>query len=141
MELYNLRHATLRNVIERIFGVIKRKFKLFVRADQYSVPVQARIVLALCVLHNCIRTWDVGDPELDIDRINPTDTSIRQGLPQIYYIHRQSGEVVYEDNEQRLEREGAESEELQDDLAKAMWDDYQLVLASRRRRRRNNPDG
>ena len=27
-ELFNLRHASLRNIIERLFGELKRKFKI-----------------------------------------------------------------------------------------------------------------
>jgi DDE superfamily endonuclease len=36
-ELFNLRHASLRNVIERIFGVVKRKFKILAFKAEYSL--------------------------------------------------------------------------------------------------------
>ena len=62
-ELYNLRHAKMRNVIERIFGVIKKKFKLFTRSDQFSPGVQARILVGLAVLYNIIKEIDHSDPE------------------------------------------------------------------------------
>jgi hypothetical protein len=39
-ELFNLRYASLRNFIERIFGVIKRKFKILRTALEYSVDTQ-----------------------------------------------------------------------------------------------------
>jgi hypothetical protein len=51
-ELFNLRHASLRNIIERIFGVLKRKYQILRHAAEYSIDTQTRIVLACCALHN-----------------------------------------------------------------------------------------
>jgi hypothetical protein len=64
-ELFNLRHASARNVIERIFGVIKKKFRILLIAPQYSLQVQAQLPAALCALHNFIRihSKDDGDDE------------------------------------------------------------------------------
>jgi len=53
-ELYNLRHASLRNVIERQFGVLKRRFKLIRAAPEYPLPVQVRLIYALTGLNNFI---------------------------------------------------------------------------------------
>jgi len=53
-ELYNLRHASLRNVIERQFGILKRRFKLIRTAPKYSLPIQTRLVYALTDLNNFI---------------------------------------------------------------------------------------
>jgi hypothetical protein len=36
-ELFNLRHASLRNVIERIFGVLKRKYQILKTPSEYSI--------------------------------------------------------------------------------------------------------
>jgi hypothetical protein len=36
-ELFNLRHVSLYNVIERIFGVLKRKFKILSTTAEYSI--------------------------------------------------------------------------------------------------------
>ncbi len=33
-ELFNLRHAQLRNVVERIFGVVKKRFPVLTRATE-----------------------------------------------------------------------------------------------------------
>jgi hypothetical protein len=55
-ELFNLRHAQLRNVIERIFGVVKRRFKILSSAPQFSdFKVQVKLVTVLCALHNFMR--------------------------------------------------------------------------------------
>jgi len=54
-ELFNLRHSQLRNVVERIFGVLKRKFPILRAQPEYPMQSQVKIVLALTGLHNFIR--------------------------------------------------------------------------------------
>ncbi|KAI7951580.1 hypothetical protein MJO28_007264 [Puccinia striiformis f. sp. tritici] len=51
-ELYNLRHSSLRNVIERCFGVFKRRFKIMTQASEYQLEQQYDLVLACACLHN-----------------------------------------------------------------------------------------
>ena len=51
-ELFNLHHAQARNVVERIFGIFKRKFRVFDRAPKYELAVQAMLVPATLGLHN-----------------------------------------------------------------------------------------
>ncbi|ETV75948.1 hypothetical protein H257_09907 [Aphanomyces astaci] len=53
-ELYNLRHAQQRNCIERIFGVLKKRFRILVTAPEYLFPSQVNLVYALCAMHNII---------------------------------------------------------------------------------------
>ena len=60
-ELFNLRHASARNVIERIFGVLKGHFWILLLAPEYSLEIQARIPAALCAIHNFIRIHDSVD--------------------------------------------------------------------------------
>ncbi|KAH6837900.1 nuclease HARBI1-like protein [Perilla frutescens var. hirtella] len=54
-ELFNLRHASLRNVIERIFGVFKSRFTIFKTAPPFSFQTQAELVLACAGLHNFLQ--------------------------------------------------------------------------------------
>ncbi|KAH6771423.1 nuclease HARBI1-like protein [Perilla frutescens var. hirtella] len=54
-ELFNLRHASLRNVIERIFGVFKSRFTIFKTTPPFSFQIQAELVLACTGLHNFLR--------------------------------------------------------------------------------------
>ncbi|KAL6527312.1 hypothetical protein OROGR_016402 [Orobanche gracilis] len=54
-ELFNLRHASLRNVIERIFGIYKSRFTIFKTAPPFSFQTQAELVLACAGLHNFLR--------------------------------------------------------------------------------------
>jgi len=54
-ELFNHRHSSLRNVVERCFGVLKACFKILVVMELYKTSKQLTIVIACCVVHNFIR--------------------------------------------------------------------------------------
>ncbi|XP_024007217.1 putative nuclease HARBI1 [Eutrema salsugineum] len=54
-ELFNLRHASLRNVVERIFGNFKSRFVFFKSQPLFSYEKQAGLVLACAALHNFLR--------------------------------------------------------------------------------------
>lgn len=54
-ELFNLRHASLRNIVERIFGIFKSRFLIFKSAPPFSFKTQAELVLACAALHNFLR--------------------------------------------------------------------------------------
>jgi DDE superfamily endonuclease len=57
-ELFNLRHASVRNVIECIFGVLKHCFRILHLAPEYNMDIQARILVSLAALHNFIHIHD-----------------------------------------------------------------------------------
>lgn len=63
-ELFNLRHSSLRNVVERIFGVVKRKYKVLSHPAEYSTQTQVYLVTALTALHNFVRQHE--GPNADI---------------------------------------------------------------------------
>ncbi|XP_074337294.1 uncharacterized protein LOC141674489 [Apium graveolens] len=54
-ELFNLRHASLRNTVERLFGIFKSRFTIFKTAPPFSFQTQAELVLACAGLHNFLR--------------------------------------------------------------------------------------
>ena len=62
-ELYNLHHASAQNVIEHIFGILKRRFHILLLAPEYDMDVQAKVPPALCALHNFIRQHDPSNIE------------------------------------------------------------------------------
>nr|XP_027063233.1 uncharacterized protein LOC113689692 isoform X2 [Coffea arabica] len=56
--LFNKRHASLRNIIERTFGVLKKRFSILKGPMQkYMMTTQNNIVLACCALHNFMREY------------------------------------------------------------------------------------
>lgn len=73
-ELYNFRHSSLRNVVERIFGVFKRRWRLFDRPHEFSIRTQVKLVYALVAIHNLInKFYPVGS---DFDRFEPCENEM-----------------------------------------------------------------
>ena len=63
VELFNYRHSSLRNVIERTFGVLKSRFAILTgKMPNYMFTRQCQIVIACCCLHNFIRKHANDDP-------------------------------------------------------------------------------
>jgi hypothetical protein len=118
-ELFNLRHSSARNVIERTFGVLKRRFRILVLPPEYSMKIQALIPPALCAIHNFIRRYDPNEIQslivLEVDV--PTNID-----PQIFG-------TLAERLPTRASRQTAE--ENRDNIAQAMWDDYQVFIRER----------
>ena len=112
-----MRHAQACNVIERAFGVLKRRFSVLTTPSEFSIQTQAEIVLACCVLHNLIRLQNDpnDDPEGDIygnddlDNGEPTNTTTNDTSEQT-------------NRQRRANRK--EASEFRDRLAKAMWESY-----------------
>jgi hypothetical protein len=104
-------------VIERIFGVIKRRFRILLIAPEYSLAVQARIPAALCTLHNFIRHHD---PE-------------EGALPKLSDAghHNAYQDATADQGEVEGEVEEGGGNARRDEIAQAMWDDYQRILAER----------
>lgn len=50
-ELYNRRHSSLRNVVERAFGVLKRRWRLLDAPREFAMDTQVDLVYALAALH------------------------------------------------------------------------------------------
>ncbi|XP_060170666.1 protein ANTAGONIST OF LIKE HETEROCHROMATIN PROTEIN 1-like [Lycium barbarum] len=65
-ELFNMKHARARNVIERAFGVLKGLWGILRSPSWYSVKIHTRINSACCLLHNFIRREMEVDP-LDME--------------------------------------------------------------------------
>ena len=49
-------------MIERIFGVLKRCFKVLTLPQEYDLDTQAQIVSMLAVVHNFIKIHNPNDP-------------------------------------------------------------------------------
>lgn len=60
-ELFNHRHASLRNAIQKSFDVLKTRFPILKLAPQYAFHTQRDIVIAACVIHNHIRREEKSD--------------------------------------------------------------------------------
>ena len=121
-ELFNLRHATLRNVIERIFGVLKRRFRILLLAPEYDMDIQSRLPAALCALHNFIRTHDPDD-ETEIQEIGMENGDEDVPGPQAFIP------AVEPDAGGGTSRNQAIA--LRNRIASELWAQYQGVLRDR----------
>ncbi|KAK0570919.1 hypothetical protein LWI29_008435 [Acer saccharum] len=54
-EVFNQAHSSLRSVIERTFGVWKKKWKILKTMPNFSFDKQVKIVIATMALHNYIK--------------------------------------------------------------------------------------
>jgi hypothetical protein len=115
-ELFNLRHARVRNIIERIFGVLKKRFKVLLLAQEYSFTTQARIIPALAALHNFIITHD------------PSEISLQEVETE---MNEDNGWGAHQAAIPREERSRAV--ERRDGIALAMWEEYTARQARRGR--------
>ncbi|XP_047060901.1 uncharacterized protein LOC124667687 [Lolium rigidum] len=64
-EIFNFFHSSLRNVIERAFGVLKKKWRILKAMPSFSTRTQKHIILACIALHNFIRDSKLRDQEFD----------------------------------------------------------------------------
>ncbi|XP_027177992.1 protein ALP1-like [Coffea eugenioides] len=69
--LFNRRHASVRNIIELTFGVLKKHFPILKGSMQnYLIAMQNNIVLACCVLHNFMRDYVPNDEYFNEEAAN-----------------------------------------------------------------------
>jgi hypothetical protein len=102
-------------VIERIFGVLKRKYQILRTPSEYSLETQSRIILACVALYNWVRSkeGDRADIYLDTEREGERSQDIQ---PAIVYPQ---GVVT-----------SKKMDTFRDKLAERMWDDYKRYINS-----------
>ncbi|XP_004961062.1 uncharacterized protein LOC101754593 isoform X1 [Setaria italica] len=64
-EHFNYAHSSLRNVIERSFGVLKNKWRILRDLPSYPMAKQSQIIIACMAIHNFIRESAIGDVDFD----------------------------------------------------------------------------
>ncbi|KAG2746438.1 hypothetical protein P692DRAFT_20670300, partial [Suillus brevipes Sb2] len=109
--------ASARNVIERIFGVLKRRFRILLISPEYKMQIQARVPAALCAIHNFIRTHDPHEGPLP-HAATVDDNPINQGLP-----NDGENEVAGVDTGAY-----ASSNAFRERIATQMWEDYERYI-------------
>ncbi|WVZ66960.1 hypothetical protein U9M48_016110, partial [Paspalum notatum var. saurae] len=85
-ETFNYAHSSLRNVIERTFGVLKVKWRILGALPSYPMPKQSKIISACIEMHNFIRESALADKDLDTfdrnDHVVPMDIDSRTSQVQ-----------------------------------------------------------
>ena len=112
-ELFNHRHASLRNVIERSFGVLKKRFPIISGATEphFSVGTTTEIVLACCILHNFLMGVD------------PDEELIAEVDEELLSQNTELGEFY---SRQTNDEEAKKGAALRNEIAQRMWQNYVL---------------
>ncbi|OBZ68423.1 putative nuclease HARBI1 [Grifola frondosa] len=121
-ELFNLRHASARNAIERIFGVFKKRFRILRLPAEYSLDIQARIPPALASIQNFIRRHGMSDRETILELQREIEAEIAA------LTMDQLGDLA---DGPTSPVEKAEGDSRRDQIATAMWNDYLVIIQAR----------
>ena len=113
-ELFNLCYTSAHNVIEHIFGMLKCRFWILHLAPEYSMDIQACIPAALAAIHNFIPVHEVDDKVVWVGGDDPHKAGLDDGEDKQYPGWNED-----------------EPSQRRDDIARAMWADYQVELARR----------
>jgi hypothetical protein len=106
-ELFNLRHSSLRNVIECIFGVLKRQWQILGgKGCEYSIETQTDLFCALIGLYNFGKQH--GEDLFEGEAVNIQDS------------RGEVDEVAGTGNTWMNQK--------RDDIAAIMWKDYQAYI-------------
>ena len=73
-ELFNLRHSSLRTIIEQGFGVLKKRFRVLDAESFWSFEIQVKVALACCVVNNHIMGVESNDHIME-DAMNQVESS------------------------------------------------------------------
>uniref|UniRef100_A0A452YXF3 DDE Tnp4 domain-containing protein n=1 Tax=Aegilops tauschii subsp. strangulata TaxID=200361 RepID=A0A452YXF3_AEGTS len=114
-ELFNLRHAQLRNHVERIIGILKARYPILKAATMFDIDTQVDTVVACCVLHNFIRLHN-GDMTLPNRATMDVNESNMKDVPD--------GDVKYKKDVIVFNNLRQAGNEMRDAMAMQMWADY-----------------
>ncbi|KAL8494052.1 hypothetical protein ACS0TY_025017 [Phlomoides rotata] len=71
-EYFNMNHSKARNIIERTFGLMKKRWAILRSPSFYPIKIQNRVILACALIHNFIRNEMPNDP---LEEDQPPDTT------------------------------------------------------------------
>jgi hypothetical protein len=108
-ELYNLRHASLQNIVEQLFGVFKKKFTILKSPPEIDLSKQIRLVYSLCVLWSFIQK-------------NKSISSLMEELKET--SEESSGTPISTNTVYSPAVEDARMKIRRDRIANKMWDQY-----------------
>ena len=102
-----------RNVVERIFGILKARFTILTSRPRYNLDIVARLPPALAALHNFIRIHDPSEINEYLQ-----DPDLAEWLEPRYVGELAGG---FPDAAERLVANAR-----RDEIAQAMWIQYQV---------------
>lgn len=124
----------MRNVIERIFGVIKQRWEILVVPPHYSMELQSKVPAALAALHNFILEHD---PMEDLEE-EVLGEDMHDPMPGAFPGAAEGQGALAASH--LTDEESEEGKIMRDRIADAMWTDYCLVVEARERQARERGD-
>ena len=103
-------------MVERIFGIFKKMWRILVYPPEFSLEIQARIPPGLAAVHNFILEHDPSDIA---SQMGPVDD-----MPGTQHEGAQFGTLS---NGPLSTREKARAKQWRDGISQRMWDDYQAL--------------
>ena len=112
-DLFNNHYASLHNVIDRAFGVLKKRFPIIAEGSETHYPVDtiSLIIIVCCILHNYLLIVDPDD-----GLVAKVDCELMENDP----ITDQEADSLIEDGDGNL------GIMLRDTTATEMWANYVL---------------
>ena len=123
-ELFNLRHASARNVVERIYGVCQKRFPILTSMHAYPIETQAKLVKCAFLMHNFIRRETIYEDYFYAEYDAEHEEQEQEQDPD---EEEEQGPVY-------SERVSADAEALsawRDGIAQEMWDSYSVECLTR----------
>jgi hypothetical protein len=122
-ELFNLRHSQLRNVVERIFGVAKKRFLVIAQGTRFDTEKQSRVQLAFAAIFNFLVMHDPNNTDFNFDP-GASDELVWRNFDTATGLMSNNigdeGEIPGAPSTQ----ETREAEAWRDGIAQDMWDQY-----------------
>ncbi|KNZ56756.1 uncharacterized protein VP01_2326g3, partial [Puccinia sorghi] len=120
-ELFNLRHSTLQNVIEQVFGFLKERFKIILTASNYKLEQQYNCMISCACIHNSNILWN-----------GHSDQTFKQSEANLgNQPVQQKNDDVYPFQQLKNSRECKECDNWQDQIAEYLWKQYIATLQKR----------
>ena len=112
-ELFNLRHSSLRDCVERLYGIKKNRFPVLKKMSPYDYEFQCNIIQSCFLIHNFVRLNQLYEDEFcNVELVNnPNDDD----------------DEIEDQDEGGLNMQ--EVKISRNNIALAMWAQYQLNMA------------
>jgi DDE superfamily endonuclease len=109
-ELFNLRHSSFRNSVERAIGVLKKCFPIIASCTEahYDVDIVSNMFITCCILHNFLMGVD------------PDEALIAKVDNELMHSEIESKSVQFSSRNEECRC----GERMRDIIAHRMWHDY-----------------
>ncbi|XP_062103527.1 uncharacterized protein LOC133814604 [Humulus lupulus] len=130
MELFNYRHSSLRNVIERCFRLLKARFPILKSMPPYLLGKKRRIPISCCTIHNWIKMHSINDrmfEQYSVDATPIEDTEGTESQSNTTIENQQEGDEAGISEAPQInfsQAYMAQMENVRDDIARQMWLSY-----------------